>query len=175
MMKKAFLARCLAFLIVFVIGIAINKKANAQLKVPGSQQQIEAATTTAPKALRTGAKVYGYTDEGEWTTLREGTNALICIADDPAEANFHVACYFKGLEPFMKRGRELERKGLLRKEKDAIRRQEIDSGDLPMPDKPMALYSLTGQEGAYDYEQGELVKAKPLCAIYIPYTTRSEE
>jgi hypothetical protein len=103
--------------------------------------------------------------------MREETNEMICLADDPQNSNFHVACSHKDLEPFMKRGRELREKGMSRKEIDLIRRSEIKSGALPMPEKPMALYSLSGSEGAFDYEGGTIEEATPRYVIYVPYAT----
>jgi hypothetical protein len=126
----------------------------------------------APDALRKDARVYGYDAEGEWQTLREGNNELTCVADDPGKSNFHVACYFNGLEPFMKRGRELSAEGLSREDVDKKRAEEIESGELELPGKPMALYSLTGEEGAYDYETGTLKKASPLTVVYTPFGTQ---
>lgn len=132
-----------------------------------------AAVSPAPADMRDGAKVLGYNPDGELVTLREGTNDLICLADDPAVERFHVACYFKELEPFMERGRQLRREGKSRDEVQAARKQEIESGDLPWPDKPMALYSLSGSENGYDYSSGKLVSASPLYVVYVPYATES--
>ena len=113
----------------------------------------------------------GYNAEGELITLREGSNQLICIADDPGQSNFHVSCYHKDLEPFMKRGRELKAKGMSRKKVDSLRREEIKAGEITMPRKPMALYSLTGSADAFNYSTGQVVNASPLYVIYVPFET----
>ncbi len=86
---------------------------SAQTKIPSPDIQIKLALQAAPEEKREGAKVYGYDSNGKFTVLREGTNEMICLADDPAQKGFSVACYHKDLEPFMKRGRELKsrRKG----------------------------------------------------------------
>lgn len=143
---------------------------NAQ-QVLTTEKQISAAVSAAPEDMRAGAKVLGYNQEGNLVTLREGTNELICLADDPTVDRFHVACYFKELEPFMERGRQLRREGKSREEVQATRKQEIESGDLPWPEKPMALYSLSGSEDGYDYTSGQLRSASPLYVVYIPYAT----
>ncbi len=104
-------------------------------------------------------------------TLREGSNELICLADNPENKQFHVACYYEGLEPFMKRGRQLRAKGLSRSEVDSIRKVEIEAGELKYPNRPMGLYSLSGPEGAYDYETGEVKNGSPLYVVYVPYAT----
>ncbi|MCW9708421.1 hypothetical protein [Fodinibius salsisoli] len=142
-----------------------------QIRTP--EEQIIAAVRAAPEAFRAEATVLGYKADTVLTTLREGTSTLVCLADDPRSPDFHVACYHKDLEPFMKRGRELKAKGMSRKEVDLIRRSEIKSGELPMPEKPMALYSLSGNEEAFDYEKKEVNEASPRYVIYIPYATEA--
>lgn len=137
------------------------------------EEQITAAVSAAPEEFRAEATVMGYKADTTLTTLREGSNALVCIADDPAKSNFHVVCYHKDLEPFMKRGRALKAKGMSRKEIDLIRRSEIKSGKLPMPEKPMALYVLDGKEGAFDYEKGVIDEGSPRYVIYVPYATEA--
>jgi hypothetical protein len=159
-------------IIIYFLSFVLTIGMHAQQSIPAKGQQIEAAVMAAPQALQKGAKVYGYNDEGEWTTLREGDNALICIADDPQKSNFHVACYYKGLEPFMKRGRELRAQGLTRKEVDKKRREEVEAGTLNMPEKAMTLYSLSAEEGAYNYQTGTLAKGQPLTVVYVPFGTQ---
>lgn len=143
----------------------------AQKDIQPEEKQIKAATSAAPDHMRDGAGVLGYNREGKLVNLRERTNDLICLADDPGDERFHVACYHKDLEPFMKRGRELRTEGKSSDEVTKIRRQEIESGKIPMPDKPMALYSLTASEEGYDYETGTVLKASPLYVVYVPYAT----
>src|SRR5437764_6056476 len=77
------------------------------LDVAPPADQINSAILAAPKERRAAATVLGYNSKGEVVTLREGSNDLICLATDPKEKAFSVACYHKELEPFMKRGREL--------------------------------------------------------------------
>lgn len=144
----------------------------AQTEIPSAEKQIMAAVSPAPAEKRDEATVLGYNDSGELVTLREGTNELICIADDPSVDRFHVACYLKEMEPFMIRGRELRAEGLSRDEVMATRKREIESGDIPWPDKPMALYSLSGSENGYDYTSDQLQSASPLYVVYVPYATQ---
>lgn len=139
--------------------------------VPAKEQQIAAAVHAAPEPMRDGAAVHGYDDSGNLITLREGQNELICLADDPSDDRFHAACYHKDLEPFMARGRELSAEGHSTEEVREIREQEVEAGDLSMPEKPMSLYSLTGDADAWDYETGTLRSARPLYVVYVPYAT----
>lgn len=156
---------------VFVILILWMYPAVAQNDIPSPEKQIQAAVSPAPADMRDGATVMGYNQQGEFMTLREGSNELICLADDPNVDRFHVACYYKDLEPFMKRGRELRSEGMSREELMEARKREIESGDIPWPEKPMALYSLSGSENGYDYTADQLRSASPLYVIYIPYAT----
>lgn len=153
--------------------IANTGCSEAQSDIPPQDRQIAAATSPAPEAMQGEATVLGYNAQGELTTLRQGTNELICLADNPDEdEEFHVACYHEDLEPFMQRGRELSAEGYSSNDIRDIRRQEIDDGDLPMPEKPMSLYSLTGTGNAYDYETETLREAEALYVVYIPYATQ---
>jgi hypothetical protein len=127
------------------------------------EPQITEAVSPLPEAMQAGAMVLGFSERGTLGTLRKGSNPMICLADDPERLGFHVACYHKALEPFMARGRELRAEGITNPgELNSIRRAEIDSGKLAMPELPAALMSLTGDS---------LGNARPLHVIYIPYAT----
>jgi len=71
------------------------------VKYPTAQRQIAAAVSTMPANLRANATVLGYNAAGKLVTLRKGSNDMVCLADDPAQKMFHVACYHRSLEPFM--------------------------------------------------------------------------
>lgn len=147
--------------------------ANAQSNNLSDDHQIKAAVSPAPDDLQQEAKVKGYNEEGALVTLREGSNELICLADDPGQSNFHVACYHKDLEPFMKRGRELKAKEMPQKQINKLRRQEIEAGEIELLRKPMALYSLTGPSDSFDYSTGQITNASPLYVVYIPFATEA--
>lgn len=165
-MKKVMMASVLLCMF-----FGISAQVLAQATVPSPDKQISAAVSPAPEDMRDNATVMGYNEDGDLITLREGTNELICLADDPSSDRFHVACYYKEMEPFMKRGRELRREGLSTEEVREIRRREIEQGELHWPEKPMALYSLTGEDNGYDYSSDQLLAASPLYVVYIPYAT----
>lgn len=149
----------------------LSAKSFAQSNIQPKEKQIKAATSPAPEGMKKGSKVLGYNSDSELVTLREGSNELICLADDPQEERFHVACYHKDLEPFMKRGRELRLEGKSHEEVKKIRKQEIESGKIPMPRKPMALYSLTSSPEGYDYATDTVLEANPLYVVYVPFAT----
>ncbi|HKK44832.1 MAG TPA: hypothetical protein VJ964_04885 [Balneolaceae bacterium] len=158
-----------------VISMVCTNAGMAQNTIRPAEQQIKAAVSAAPESLRAGAMVLGYNQKGKLVTLRKGSeeNLLICLADDPTKSNFHVACYYKELEPFMKYGREMRAKGKNHEEVDSLRIVAIKEGQFKMPDGPSALYSLTGGKDAFDYETGTVRKARPLYVVYIPYATEA--
>lgn len=160
--------------IILIIAIisSLNESAEAQ-QIRSQEEQISAALSAAPEQFRAEATVLGYKADTTLTTLREGANELICLADDPRQASFHVACYHEDLDPFMKRGRTLKARGMSRKEIDLIRRSEIKSGKLQMPEKPMGLYIMDGKKGAFNYSKNKLNEGSPRYVIYIPYATEA--
>jgi hypothetical protein len=130
--------------------------------------QIASAILAAPKERRAAATVLGYNDKREVVKLREGSNDLICLADDPAVKGLSVACYHKDLEPFMARGRELAAK-YKGQERHQERWKEVDSGKVKMPREARTLYVLTGS--GFDSAKGEVTDAYLRWVIYVPYAT----
>ena len=155
------------FLVIFVITASLA----AQNKIPSAEVQIKTALLAAPEEQRSEAMVYGYSETGEMIVLQEGSNNLICIADDPEFDGIQVACYAKKLEPFMARGRELKAEGKSEIEKRKIRKQEVESGKLQMPDTPSTLYVYSGSSEDYNSSTGELKNGKFRYVVYIPYAT----
>ena len=136
---------------------------------PSAEEQIAATVKAAPAPMRDAATVLGYDDNMELTTLREGDGTLVCLASDPAADAFHASCYHNALEPFMKRGRELRRQGHSGAAVDSIRRAEIEDGTLSYPERPTALYNLSGD--AYDAAADSVQNASRLRVLYVPYAT----
>lgn len=147
------------------IDIPKNQKLN-------KEQQIASATLAAPTETREGAKVYGYDENGNFITLREGYNNFICIADNPAKDGFQVVCYHKSLEPIMARGRALEAEGKSRGEKEKIRSEEAKSGKLALPKEPATLHIYYGENGFYNTVTNNIENAKYRYVIYMPYATQ---
>jgi hypothetical protein len=131
--------------------------------------QIASAVLAAPADLRESAAVLGYNDLGKLVKLREGTGDLICLASDPGQTTFSVACYHKDLEPYMARGRELAAKKVAGQARNEIRWKEIGEGKLAMPREPRTLYVLTGS--GYDPAAGKIADAHLRWVIYVPYAT----
>ncbi|MBX2874648.1 MAG: hypothetical protein KTR30_21175 [Saprospiraceae bacterium] len=134
-------------------------------------EQIGAAIMAIPEDLRDGAKVLGYDQKGELVTLREGTNNMICLADDPNKAGFNVACYHVDLEAFMARGRALKKEGKNANEVFDIREAEAKAGVLKMPENPSTLHILSGTEGKYDLATNTVTGANYRSVVYIAFAT----
>ncbi len=139
---------------------------------PPAAQQIAAAVLPLPVEFRESARVMGYRpNEKGLVTLRNGAGPFNCLASDPAQQQFHVACYHESLEPFMARGRALRAHGTTGDQVDTVRFAEVKSGKLVMPSQPAALYSLSGPAGAFDAATGTAPGARSLFVIYISGAT----
>jgi hypothetical protein len=133
-------------------------------------QQIAAAVLPLPVEFRESARVLGYhTGSPKLVPLREASGAFTCLATDPKQKDFHVACYHKSMEPFMARGRELRAQGITGDRVDTLRFAEVRSGKLVMPKQPASLYQLIG--GTFDPATGATTDSRSLFVIYIPGAT----
>lgn len=150
----------------FLLGIMAL---SAAAQVPSADVQIAGAVMAAPEELRAGAKVLGYNPERKLVTLREGSNELVCLASDPGQEAFNVACYHKDLDPFMARGRELTAEGVTGQRRHDLRNQEVEAGKLSIPKEPRTLYVLTGS--GFDPATGKVERAYLRWVIYTPYAT----
>ncbi|RPI29105.1 MAG: hypothetical protein EHM61_02790 [Acidobacteria bacterium] len=144
-------------------------QAGSEANIPPAAQQIAAAIQAAPEERRDGAAVLGYDGEGKLATLRKGTNDLICLADQPGDKSFSVACYHKDLEPYMARGRELLQQGIQGKARNEYRWREVEEGKLKMPREPRLLYVLSGS--GFDPASGTVKDAYLRWVIYLPFAT----
>lgn len=129
------------------------------------------ALKAAPEELREGASVCSPGKNGDLVIIRQGTNDLVCLADDPAQKGLNVSCYHRELEPFMKRGRILKAEGKSFQEIFDIREKEVKEGKLKMPKEPSALYVYTAADGQFDPQSGDVTKGYLRYVIYIPYAT----
>jgi hypothetical protein len=130
---------------------------------------VDATVLAAPAALRDGAEVRAWTGDGHLVTLREGSNGIICLGPRPGAAGsggFAVACYHDSLEPFMERGRELQRQGVEGRERDEARWREIREGVLPMPAAAM-VYNLGFPDADFDPADVDPATGRRLHALYL--------
>jgi hypothetical protein len=137
-----------------------------------AETQVEQAVLAAPESMRAAATVLGYGGGDRpgdpLTVLREGTNSLICLADDPGAEGFHVACYQSALDGFMVLGRRLKAEGMGRSEIMDARYAALRDGDFTMPDRAL-LYSVSADDGPDDLEG-----ARRLAVVYVPGATAEE-
>ena len=154
--------------VVFFLTRATPQLVRAQ--IPPPDVQIAAAVQAAPEALRNGAAVLGFEATGSLVILRPGENHLVCLADDPSNEGFSVACYHKSLEPYMARGGELRAQGISDgQERNGIRWEEATKGTLKMPEEPATLFVLTGS--GFDTETEEVSGAYLRYVVYTPWAT----
>ncbi len=139
--------------------------------VPPVAEQITAAVLALPKEMRDGAGVMGYKTAGKLEWLRPTKNGMMCLADDPAEEQFHVSCYHDSMDPFMARGRALRLTGVKGGQVDTVRFAEVKSGKIKMPTAPASLYQIFGAKDAFDAKTGTVAKGNPLFVVYIPFAT----
>ena len=139
--------------------------------ISSKEEKIATALLAAPEASRENSTVKGYNKEGEFVTLKEGNNEFICLADNPNQDGFSVACYHKSLEPFMARGRELKAEGKDGREVFKTREEEIKSGKLEMGKAGSTLHIYYGPKAAYDPNTGTVQDAKYRYVVYMPFAT----
>jgi len=152
-----------------VISTVLLASAAVAADVPSPEVQIAAALLPAPAELRDGAAVIGYNAQGEVVSLRAGKNELVCLANNPANTRFSVACYHKDLEPYMARGRELAAQKITGDKSHEVRWKEIAEGKLSMPREPRSLYVITGT--GFDAASGKVTNSYLRWVIYVPYAT----
>lgn len=156
------------FLIIFALG---SISAFSQKEILTKEVQIKTAILAAPEMYRDEATVLGYNKDGKLVTLREGSNGMVCLADNPNEDGISVACYGVELEPYMARGRQLIAEGKTESEKREIRKEEFDAGKLKMPDEPAMVYVLAAEDADLDTKTGELQNSRIRYVLYKPYMT----
>lgn len=151
--------------------LLISAASFAQTAAITPEIQIKTAVLAAPEDKRDAARVYGYSPEGNFVVLRQGSNDMVCIADDPKKDGISVSCYHISLEPFMEKGRQLSKEGKNPKEVFDIREKEVKAGTLKMPEKPATLFALSGTSENYDSQTGALKDSYMRYVVYIPYAT----
>jgi hypothetical protein len=139
--------------------------------VPDAAMQIKLALLAAPPEKRDSCTVLGYDADSQLVVIKKGTNELICLADNPKDTSFSVACYNKDLEPFMQRSRELRKEGTKGQKLFDERAKEVKEGTLKMPDGPAALYVYTANSNDVNRTTGEVKNGYMRYVIYMPFAT----
>lgn len=141
---------------------------SAPARVLSAQIQIALALQAAPASLRDSATVQGYSAAGAFTTLRPGTNELICVAPNPAVEQLEVTCHHRDLEPFLARGRALIAQGVTGERRTRARWAEMAAGTLPLPSGTVNMI-LTGS--SFDSATGAIRDPYLRWVIYTPNAT----
>ena len=141
------------------------------VKIDSDELLIATALLAAPAESRENCKVIGYNTNGEFVTLKKGTNEFICLADNPTKEGFSAACYHKSLEPFMARGRELKAEGKNHQEVFDIREEEVKSGKLAMGKAGSTLHIYFGDNKQYDAATKSVPGAIYRYVVYLPWAT----
>lgn len=139
--------------------------------VPNAAMQIKMALLAAPPEKRDSCTVYGYDANNQLAVIKKGSNELICLADNPKEARFSVACYNKNLEPLMEKGRQLRKQGFKGQQLFDERAKEVKDGTLKMPKGPSTLYVYSADEKDVNRAKGEVKNGYLRYVIYIPFAT----
>ena len=145
-----------------ILGLTILTSLSTFAQVSPSDQQLKEAVLALPEVDRANAKVWGYNTDGEMLVLQKGGSGYVCLADDPNKKGFSVSCYHQDLEPFMARGRQLQKENKTFKEIFDMREAEAKKGKLKMPKNPSTLHILSGES---------LEKANYRYVVYIPWAT----
>lgn len=152
-------------------GLAVPIIAASAQTPPSIDVQLAAAVIALPKDMRDGAGVMGYKTAGKLELLRPSKNGMLCLADDPAEKQFHVSCYHESMDPFMARGRSLRAAGTTGSQVDTVRFAEVKAGKLKMPTAPASLYQVFAPENDFNPATGNVSKPRSLFVVYIPFAT----
>ena len=138
-------------------------------QAPPIPEQIAQALAAAPEERADGATIMGFDAYGELVVIRQGTNDLICLADDPSQEGFSVACYHDSLEPYMARGRALRDEGVTGMQRMTQRWEEVEAGRLAMPEAPAMLYVVSGD--AFDASTRSVQNRYERWVLYTPFAT----
>jgi hypothetical protein len=165
------LSRALAFALVAALPAALAPSAAAAQQ--SVADQIASAVLVLPKEMQSNAGVLGYRTAGKLELLRPSKNGMLCLADDPAVEEFHVACYHESMEPFMARGRSLREAGTKGTAVDSVRYAEVKAGKIRMPMAPASLYQIFAPKDAYNPAAGTFTSGRVVTVVYIPYATEA--
>lgn len=154
-----------------VVLMAFSLTTSACAQSSADSHAITQALSAAPEDLAEGATVYGYNEDGTYRVIREGSNSLFCVSDDPNRDGFEAICFHRDLEPYLSRGRELRAGGMSGRETVNKRGEEIAAGTLSFVSAQSTLYIRYGDEARYDEASGEVLDSRLRYVIYIPDAT----
>ena len=133
-------------------------------------QAIAAAVLPLPAALRGGAGVVRVDAAGLPEPLREGTNGMVCIADQPGDARFDVRCYRESFIHVVYRAFQLGANVASPKVG-----AEIAAGTLKLSNEPTAGFRCLGPASSHDPETNALTgEGRCWESVHFPFRTARE-
>ena len=126
----------------------------------GHATKIAQAVMPLPPSLQAGATVVAVASNGEKTVLRQGSNQMMCRADDPAPG-FMVICYHTDLDPYWTLAAPVLADGATPNEERDFLLTAVSDGKLE-PVRGGILYVLNGTF---------VENALPMSVIFIPNLT----
>lgn len=152
---------------------AADLPAAAPAAAPASQ--VRDATHPLPQALRAGAAVVSLDAAGLPQLVRAGSNELVCIADQPGDADFDVRCYHKDFIAVVYRAFQLRREAGAHGKPNEVIEAEIKAGKISLPPQPTAGYRCLGPISGLDPATG--ATRPPIdCweSVHFPYRTATQ-
>jgi hypothetical protein len=144
-------------------------------QVPSASQQIAAAVLPLPEVMREHATVLGYSPDLSLTTLRQGSNGMVCTASRPGDAEFDVRCYHESLMPIVRRMRDLRWQDVKGEEIYRTIEAEVNAKKLAIPDHPTAGYRMLGPISAYHPATNTVgPEIESWQSVHFPYKTAAE-
>ena len=156
--------RSLALLIPAVLGLPVSSQAQSQPVDPVAQ-----AVLALPDTLRDKATVVLY-QEGDRAVLRQGTNGLTCVADQPGDTRLTLLCYPTSIDSYMHRQEELQAEGIHGAELRAVLGAEVRSGQLYLPMGAMLRYV----SGTINPESGVPDSVRVWSEMFFPFANAAE-
>jgi hypothetical protein len=132
--------------------------------------RIAAAVLPLPENMRAAATVASV-DKGVESVLREGTNGMVCTADQPGDQMFSVNCFHETVHALLRRMAELSRE-LKDKALTEALESEIKAGKLKPPVTPSIGFQMRGPLSGYDPATNSVSKEiKTWQMVMLPYAT----
>jgi len=158
--------------VVLIVGSSITLAAQTD---GNSAQAIAAAVLPLPPQLRDGAAVVHFDPSYNPVTLRNGSNALVCIADRPGDDVFDVRCYNKDFIEVVYRSFQLGGSGTSGPRVTETIERELKEGTLKMTLAPTFGYRMLGPVSAFSAATPSVgAEIRSWQSVHVPYKTTSE-
>ena len=156
--------RSLFLLIPAVLGLSAGSQAQSR-----EADAVAQAVLALPDTLREKATVVLFED-GDRVVLRQGTNGLTCVADQPGDTRLSLLCYPSSIDSYMRRQRELQTEGVRGAEFAAVLGAEVRSGQLYLPMGTM----IRNISGTINPESGVPDSVRVWSEMFFPFANAAE-